>query len=73
VRYVEKVVNGTGETILCTFFSESKTESYKPKAKWWTAERESERVIVPVIRKTPKLSVGKDSYFVHGFKGGKSE
>jgi hypothetical protein len=41
--------------------------------KWWTAERESERVIVPMIRKTTELSVGKDPYFVHGFKGGKNE
>lgn len=30
-RYVEKVVNGTGETLLCTPRQERKTETYNRK------------------------------------------
>jgi hypothetical protein len=43
------------------------------KVKWWTAKRESEEVIVLMNMETTKLYGGKDLYFVHKLKGGKSE
>ena len=57
------VCDGTGETLLDCPSGRVRRIRWMPKSSG--VQRESEEVIVPMIRKTTKLPVGKDLYLGH--------
>lgn len=66
-------MNGTRETLLIISIEIKRKPINVEYMKWWTDERESEEVIVPVMITTTKRSLGKDLCFVCMSKGGKSQ